>query len=78
MFVLSKKAKQLLVNALLALLVVGALMMFLEASIKVPVMELNPDGHCLRVLDGDGAVIPNGCKDARNGRLATEHRYVGK
>ncbi|MBP6948791.1 MAG: hypothetical protein KBB50_01810 [Candidatus Pacebacteria bacterium] len=53
-------------------------MFLFDKAISVPVMELAPNGVCLRVLDGDGTEIKNGCKEAQKGNLATEHRYVGK
>jgi hypothetical protein len=70
------KVKSFLVNILIAAGFICVIMFFIDSSLKVPVMELSPDGKCLRVVDENGQTIPNGCKQARKGQLATDHRYV--
>lgn len=76
MFVLSNWTKRFLKNLLGILLIVGIFYFFFWAVLETPVMELNQGGKCLRVLNEKGTAIPNGCGDAKSGKLATDHRYV--
>ena len=61
---------------IILILLVGFL--FFDSALKTPVSELSPDGECLRVLDGEGKIIPNGCKLAKKGKIVTEQRYVAR
>ena len=65
-------------NGVLTITVVVMIGVLFEKILSTPVMEVAPNGVCLRVLDGDGTEIKNGCKEVKKGNLATEHRYVGK
>jgi hypothetical protein len=59
-------------------LLAGLAVMFFQQVMAIPVMEVNPDGTCLRVLNEDGQPVQNGCKLARKGKIATESRVVAK
>jgi hypothetical protein len=58
------------------LLVFCGFLFVVNYILSVPVMELNVQGNCLRVIDGNGKPIKDGCKKATKGEIATEHRYV--
>ncbi len=57
-------------------LVVG--IFFFNAVMKMPVVELSPEGECLRVLNEDGKNIPKGCHLVKMGKIKAEHRYVAR
>jgi hypothetical protein len=67
-----------IVNILGTVLILVGVFFFIDSTLKIPVSELTPEGKCLRVLDAEGQNVPNGCKLAKKGKIATEHRYVAK
>ncbi len=70
--------KQFMMNVLGAIIVVTGAVFFFYASMAIPVMEVNLEGKCLRVLSEEGKILRHGCKLANAGKLATESRYVAK
>lgn len=59
-------------------LLTGMAVMFFQQVMAIPVMEVDRDGTCLRVINGEGQPVQNGCKLARKGKIATESRVVAK
>jgi hypothetical protein len=80
MNVLSKKMEiqGFFLNIIGIMMVLGSFIYFVDAALEIPVMELNPNGKCLRVLDKKGENISDGCNLVRQRKITAEHRYVAE
>lgn len=70
------KIKSFLTNFLTIVIIVAVSFGFIEYSLSIPVMEINIEGKCFRVVDKKGGSIPDGCKAVEEGKIAVYSRHV--